>query len=84
MCFDSERFDIALLYNAVFHLESQLPAILDECLRVLRPGGVIYATSSWSLDKPVLTDTLLPLAAQRGLTYRLSVNEPFMSVRMRR
>lgn len=79
-----ERFDTVVLYNAAFHLADDLPAVLDECLRVLRPGGLLCAISAWSLDRPVLTDTLLPLLDARGLRYRLSMAEPFVWVQARK
>jgi ubiquinone/menaquinone biosynthesis C-methylase UbiE len=84
MRFGDGSFDTAVLYNAVFHLEEQLDAVLRECLRVLRPGGLFCAISSWSLDRPVLTDTLLPLIEARGMRYRLSMDEPFVWVQVRK
>lgn len=84
MRFGNGSFDTVVLCNALFHLDDMLPAVLDECLRVLRPGGLLCAISSWSLDKPVLTDTLLPLIEARGLRYRLSMQDPFMWVQVRR
>lgn len=83
MRYGDGSFDTIVLYNAVFHLADALPAVLDECLRVLRPGGLLVVISSWSLDKPVLTDTLLPLIEARGLAYRLSMSGAFMWVRVR-
>ena len=83
MRFGSETFDTIVLYNAVFHLADQLPAVLDECLRVLRPGGLLAVISTWSLDKPVLTDTLMPLIETRGIRYRLSIDEPYIWVQVR-
>ena len=84
MRFGDGSFDTTVLYNAVFHLEEQLDAVLGECLRVLRPGGLFCAISSWSLDRPVLTDTLLPLIEARGMRYRLSMDEPFVWVQVRK
>ncbi|MBQ3126667.1 MAG: class I SAM-dependent methyltransferase [Clostridia bacterium] len=84
MRFGNESFDTVVLYNAVFHLEDRLEAVLDECLRVLRPGGLFCAISSWRLDRPVLTDGLLPLIEARGLRYRLSMDEPFIWVQVRK
>ena len=84
MRFGDESFDTVVLYNAVFHLEDQLDAVLGECLRVLRPGGLFCAISSWSLDRPVLTDVLLPLIEARGMRYRLSMDEPFVWVQVRK
>ena len=84
MRFGSDSFDTVVLYNAVFHLEDQLGTVFDECLRVLRPGGLFCAISSWSLDRPVLTDVLLPLIEARELRYRLSMDEPFIWVQVRK
>lgn len=84
MHYGDGSFDTVVLYNAAFHLADTLPAALDECLRVLRPGGLLAVISAWSLDKPVLTDTLLPLIEVRGLRYRLSMADPFMWVQVRR
>ncbi len=83
MRFGDGSFDTVVLYNAAFHLAETLPAVLDECLRVLRPGGLLAVISAWSLDKPVLTDALLPLIEARCLRYRLSMDEPFIWVQVR-
>jgi len=46
MRFEDESFDTAVLYNAASHLSDALPAVLDECLRVLRPGGLLVFMST--------------------------------------
>ena len=84
MHFGDESFDTVVLYNAAFHLEEKLDAVLAECLRVLRPGGLLCAVSSWSLDRPVLTDNLLPLLNARGLRHRLSMDGPHLLVQARK
>lgn len=84
MHFGDESFDTVVLYNSAFHLEDRLDAVLDECLRVLRPGGLLCAVSSWNLDRPVLTDTLLSLLNARGLRCRLSMDEPHLLVQARK
>ncbi|MBR7184971.1 MAG: class I SAM-dependent methyltransferase [Clostridia bacterium] len=84
MRFADESFDTAVLYNAAFHLGDKLDAAVAECLRVLRPGGLLCVISTWSLDRPVLTDALLPLLTARGLRCRLSTDEPFWLVQARK
>lgn len=82
--FAAESFDTAVLYNAVFHLEEILADAIDEALRVLRPGGAVWVISSWRLDAPVITDTLLPLLEEKHLSYRFSFTPPFTCVRIRK
>lgn len=80
--FGDNTFDTAVLYNAVFHLVDDLSAAIDEALRVLRPDGVLYIISTWGLDKPVITDTLLPLLEEKRLSYRFSIDATFACVRV--
>jgi ubiquinone/menaquinone biosynthesis C-methylase UbiE len=56
-CFDARKMpwedaskDIVLIFEAIYYLES-FPEFLDECLRVLRPGGmVLIATANKDLS----------------------------------
>ncbi len=83
MRFGNNSFDTVVLYNAAFHVAEQLPAVLDECLRVLRPGGVLCVISSWKLDYAVITDTLLPLADARGLRCHFTADTVYTCVILR-
>ncbi|MBE6575603.1 MAG: class I SAM-dependent methyltransferase [Ruminococcaceae bacterium] len=83
MRFGNNSFDTVVLYNAAFHVAEQLPAVLDECLRVLRPGGVLCVISSWKLDYAVITDTLLPLADTRGLRCHFTADTVYTCVILR-
>jgi len=38
--FDKERFDIVCLFQVLDHMPDPA-ALLDECLRILRPGGLV-------------------------------------------
>lgn len=83
MRFGNDSFDTVVLYNAAFHIAEQLPAVLDECLRVLRPGGVLCVISTWKLDYAVITDILLPLADARGLRCRFTADAVYTCVILR-
>ncbi len=83
MRFGSDSFDTVVLYNAAFHIAEQLPTVLDECLRVLRQGGVLCVISTWKLDYAVITDTLLPLANALGLRCRFTVDTVYTCVILR-
>lgn len=48
--FEADRFDVVLLYEAIYYLHAP-DEFLDECRRVLRPGGIVLiatANKDWS------------------------------------
>ena len=58
MTFPDGSFDTAVLYNALGHLTAILPEVIPEALR---HGGTLIVCSSFSLDKTVMEEKLLPL-----------------------
>lgn len=60
MDYEQRSFDTIVIYNAIGHLEDIIDAVLAECRRVLRTGGVVYIISSFSMDKQVIREKLLP------------------------
>jgi 2-polyprenyl-3-methyl-5-hydroxy-6-metoxy-1,4-benzoquinol methylase len=83
--FSSESFDAALLMGPLYHLwkESDRLQALSEARRLLKPGGVIFASFisrfaafqdaaskgfAWILEKPELNDKLLTTGINVGAT----------------
>lgn len=52
----SNSFDTVILYNAFSHVYPQWDFIKDECMRVLKPSGVLYIVSTWKLDVSIMTN----------------------------
>lgn len=77
MTFPDGSFDTAVLYNALGHLTAILPEVIPEALRVLRHGGTLIVCSSFSLDKTVMEEKLLPLLKERGLPFSRREEGPF-------
>ena len=50
MHYSNDSFETVILYNAFSHIYSQWDIIKDECMRVLKPSGVLYIVSTWNLD----------------------------------
>jgi len=69
LLFPDESFDTVVTYNAIGHLSSIFEEILNECFRVLRKGGVLCIITSWSLDKTIISDKVVPLFSARNLEY---------------
>ncbi len=64
--------DVAVFYNSVGHLERELAAIIDECLRVLKEDGEIIVCSSQSYDRAVVNNELIPYLQKLNLDVKLS------------
>ena len=77
LSFPDGSFDTAVLYNALGHLTAILPEVIPEALRVLRHGGTLIVCSSFSLDKTVMEEKLLPLLKERGLSFSRREEGPF-------
>ena len=77
MTFPDGSFDTAVLYNALGHLTAILPEVIPEALRVLRHGGTLIVCSSFSLDKTVMEEKLLPLLKERGPPFPRREEGPF-------
>ena len=56
MSYSDSSFDTVVLYNAFSHVYSQWDSIKDQCMRVLKPSGVIYIVSTWKLDIALMTE----------------------------
>lgn len=69
MAFPKGSFDAAVMYNAIGHLGAVLEKVLKECLRVTKPGGVIFVISSFRIDMPIIDEKLLPLLAKKQIVF---------------
>ncbi len=69
MTFADASFDTVVMYNAIGHLCAVLEKVLKECLRVTKPGGVIFVISSFRMDMPVIDEKLLPLLAKKQIAF---------------
>ena len=74
LSFPDGSFDTAVLYNALGHLTAILPEVIPEALR---HGGTLIVCSSFSLDKTVMEEKLLPLLKERGLPFSRREEGPF-------
>lgn len=80
--YDSGAFDTAVIYNALFHLETVLEKVLSEALRVVKTGGSFWFVSSFSMDKTAMEEKLFPLLSASGLNYGVSTDKVFTYVRI--
>lgn len=70
MDYPSASFDTVVLYNAIAHLGPALEQVMDECLRVLRPGGgTLLIISSFKMDKNVIREELIPLLERKKIKW---------------
>lgn len=69
-CADAS-FDTVVMYNAMGRLEDVLGPVLAQCRRVVKPGGQIYAISTWMMEKYVIEQQLLPalVEAKTGMAH---------------
>ena len=56
MAFEDETFDTIVLYNALYHIESQYEQIIAECKRVLKRKGQIIIIGTWKLDVSLMLE----------------------------
>ncbi len=77
MVFDDEQFDVIVLYNAIGHLTDIIPAVISECMRVLKKDGSIYVISSFAMDKTVIHDVLLPHLYSIGILPLATEKKPY-------
>lgn len=84
MTYADGAFDTAVIYNAIGHLTEVLGPVLRECQRVLRPGGALYVVSSFSMDKAVIEDTLLPYLTKTETPFTHAEDKHFVYIRMQR
>lgn len=69
LTFDDESFDIVFSSGAITQIENKA-GILRECLRVLRPGGIL-TTYDWLKSDAELSQDMLYFFEMEGLTYNL-------------
>lgn len=69
MDYPSASFDTVVLYNTIAHLGPALEQVMDECLRVLRPGGTLLVISSFKMDKNVICEELIPLLKRKKIRW---------------
>ena len=81
MTFPDGSFDTAVLYNALGHLTAILPEVIPEALR---HGGTLIVCSSFSLDKTVMEEKLLPLLKERRLSFSCQEEGPFHIIEISR
>ena len=81
LTFPDGSFDTAVLYNALGHLTAILPEVIPEALR---HGGTLIVCSSFSLDKTVMEEKLLPLLKERRLSFSCQEEGPFHIIEISR
>ena len=69
MDYPSASFDTVVLYNTIAHLGPALEQVMDECLRVLRPGGTLLVISSFKMDKNVIREEMIPLLKRKKIRW---------------
>ena len=82
MKYADDTFDIAVIYNAVGHLESVLPKVLKECLRVVKREGMIYIISSSKMDKYVIHSSLIPYLDDKCIEHTYEADRIFLYVKI--
>lgn len=74
MTYDDHCFDVTVCYNALGHLEENLPEILSEMVRVTRDDGYLLFCSTWKLDRIVM-DAVMSLVSTVECTVQLCKQE---------
>lgn len=72
MSFSDSSFDTVVIYNALYHIKDELAEILSECRRVVKRGGAIYLISSFSIDRAIIENTVIPALQNAELCYILN------------
>lgn len=70
MEFGNDMFDTAAICNAVGHLDN-LPRVISESMRVLKPEGVLLICASWKMDKVIMEESLLPFLEEQQYSYKV-------------
>lgn len=84
MSFCNDSFDTVVIYNAIGHLKQDIATTIDECLRVVCSGGIVYVISSFLLDKQVISENLVPLLEQKNIMYKLYEDKIFHFVQIKK
>ena len=66
MMFPDKFFDSIIFYNAFAHIEKQWTLIQKECMRVLKPDGVLYIVGTWKLDIHLMQQMFSDKAKQKN------------------
>ena len=66
MTFPDKFFDSIIFYNAFAHIEKQWILIQKECMRVLKPDGVLYIVGTWKLDINLMQQMFSSEAKQKN------------------
>ena len=74
MHFSSNEFDTIILYNAFSHIFAQWESVKDECMRILKPSGIIYVISTWNLDVSMMTEVFSHHAVWKDGFFIVSLN----------
>ena len=83
MHYSDGAFDTVILYNAICHLETIIPAIFKECKRVLKTNGSIFIISSFGMDKVVIEDNLIPYLSNNNIAFSHWADEIFVYVQIK-
>lgn len=84
MTFADGSFDTVIMYNSVGHLGAVLEKVLKECLRVTKPGGVIFVISSFRTDMSAIDEKLLPLLAKKQIAFAEESDGTFCYIKIER
>lgn len=82
MKFNDDSFDTAVIYNAAYHVKEVFDKIVAECFRVVRGGGSLYVVSSFSIDRAVIEDEIIPLLNGIGAQFTVNRDKTFITVRI--
>ena len=83
MHYSDGAFDTVILYNAISHLETIIPAIFKECKRVLNTNGSIFIISSFGMDKVVIEDNLIPYLSNNNIAFSHWTDKIFVYVQIK-
>lgn len=83
MHYSDGTFDTVILYNAISHLETIIPAIFKECKRVLNTNGSIFIISSFGMDKVVIEDNLIPYLSNNNIAFSHWTDKIFVYVQIK-
>lgn len=80
MTFADNSFDTVVIYNAAYHIKDEFDKILSECMRVAKSGGAIRLISSFSIDKSVIENAVIPILQRLNAVFTVERAKEFISV----
>lgn len=80
MTYEDNTFDIVVIYNSAYHIESEFTKIFFECMRVVKGCGAVYLLSTFSIDKPVIANTVIPLLKKADAQFEVEIDKNLVSV----